>query len=126
VGAYTAVDVPGAAPARAPSAAFTLAGMSEAAVADPGHPALIGELGGESTAVWRRLDAELAEADAPTISCEALVRIDLAAAGTLLTWVRERDGRGDRAELVDAHRLIVAFFGVTGIADHAVITARRG
>jgi ABC-type transporter Mla MlaB component len=127
IGAYTAVDAPGAAPARASAAALTLAGMGDEADAavDPGHPALIGELGGESTAVWRRLDAELAAAATSTISCAALVRLDLAAAGTLLTWVKARDGQGGRVAFVDAHRLIVALFGVIGIADHAVITARR-
>jgi ABC-type transporter Mla MlaB component len=126
-GTYAVVDAT-AGGAKASVPAFTLAGMheEEAAPAVPSHPSLLGELGGESSAVWHRLDAELADADAPIISCAALVRIDIAAAGSLLHWVTERDGRGQRVEFVEAHRLIVAFFGVIGIADHAVVTARAG
>ena len=73
---------------------------------------------------WQRLDAELAEATAPTISCAALVRIDFEAAGSLLNWVTARDARGQRVEFVDAHRLIASFFRVIGIADHASVGIR--
>lgn len=73
---------------------------------------------------WR-LDAELADAVAPTISCAALVRIDFAAAGTLLNWVTARDERGERVQFVEAQRLVVAFFGVIGIAYHAAVSPRQ-
>ncbi|RZL67848.1 MAG: STAS domain-containing protein [Variovorax sp.] len=126
-GTYVAVEPSAAGAAQSATRAFSLAGMQEeTAPVTPDYPALLGELGGESSAVWHRLDTELADADAPIISCGGLVRIDLAAAGSLLTWVTERDGRGQRVEFVDTHRLIVAFFGVIGIADHAVVTARVG
>ncbi len=125
-GTYAMADV-SAGGAKPSAPAFTLDGMHEQAEPPaPSHPSLLGELGGESGAVWRRLDAELADADAPIISCAALVRIDLAAAGSLLNWVTERDGRGQRVEFIEAHRLIVAFFGVIGIADHAVVIPRVG
>ena len=64
-------------------------------------------------------------AAAATISCAALVRLDLAAAGTLLNWVTERDASGQRVQFVDAHRLIAAFFKVVGIADHALVRVRE-
>ena len=73
---------------------------------------------------WHRLDAELADETTPTISCAALVRIDFAAAGTLLNWVMARDARGQRVHFVDAHRLIAPFLGVIGIADHATVAVR--
>lgn len=92
---------------------------------------LAGDLSGDSVSTWRRLDAEIAEAGtshpagAATISCAALVRLDLAAAGTLLNWVTERDASGQRVQFVDAHRLIAAFFKVVGIADHALVRVRE-
>jgi len=86
--------------------------------------ALAGDLVGESLPTWHRLDAELADESTPTISCAALVRIDFAAAGTLLNWVMARDARGQRVHFVDAHRLIAPFFGVIGIADHATVAVR--
>jgi len=93
--------------------------------ADTGQAVLAGDLRGESHATWQRLDAELADTMAPIISCAALVRVDFAAAGTLLTWVTARDARGQRVEFVDVHRLLAAFFGVIGIADHAEVLVRR-
>jgi hypothetical protein len=91
---------------------------------------LAGDLSGESESTWRRLDAEIADAEmadptAPaTIHCTALVRLDLAAAGTLLHWVTERDANGQRVQFVNAHRLIATFFKVVGIADHALVRVR--
>ena len=91
---------------------------------------LAGDLSGESESTWRRLDAEIAGAAAadPTapaiIRCTALVRLDLAAAATLLHWVTERDASGQRVQFVDAHRLIATFFKVVGIADHALVRVR--
>jgi ABC-type transporter Mla MlaB component len=90
----------------------------------PGRGLLAGELAGESLPVWERLDAELARSPGQAISCAALVRIDFTAAGTLLNWVTERDARGQRVAFVDAHRLVAAFFGVIGIADHAEVALR--
>ncbi|MBT2322109.1 STAS domain-containing protein [Variovorax paradoxus] len=89
-----------------------------------GHIALAGELVGESLSTWERLDAELAGAPTLSVSCAALVRIDFVAAGSLLNWVTARDAREQRVSFVDAHRLVAAFFGVIGIADHAEILVR--
>jgi len=114
-----------AAPAAAPALAF--GPDHDDALAEPGphwRAALAGDLVGESLPTWHRLDAELADESTPTISCAALVRIDFAAAGTLLNWVMARDARGQRVHFVDAHRLIAPFFGVIGIADHATVAVR--
>ena len=128
-GEFASIEVVTEAPKPQKPAAptLTLASMSDEVPVDIGSklPSLIGELTGESAAVWQRLDAELADAVAPTISCAALVRIDFAAAGTLLNWVTARDERGQRVQFVDAHRLVTAFFGVIGIADHAAVSPRQ-
>lgn len=85
---------------------------------------LSGDLAGESVSTWQRLDGELGDAAAPSISCAALVRIDFTAAGTLLNWVTARHARGQSVQFTDAHRLIAAFFTVVGIADHASVKTR--
>ena len=92
--------------------------------ATAGHGSLAGELAGESLSTWERLDKELAGAQGLSISCAGLVRLDFVAAGSLLNWVTARDARGERVAFVDAHRLIAAFFGVIGIADHAEVAIR--
>lgn len=130
-GEFAAVEAAEAAEALQPqkpaAPTFTLASMSDEVPVGiaPKLPSLVGELTGDSLAVWQRLDAELADAVAPTISCAALVRIDFAAAGTLLNWVTARDERGERVQFVEAQRLVVAFFGVIGIADYAAVSPRQ-
>ena len=86
---------------------------------------LSGELKGASPHVWQRLDADLAGARSPAVSCTALVRLDLAATAGLLGWAQARDAQGQRVEFTDVHRLLVAFFGLVGIAGHASVVPRR-
>jgi ABC-type transporter Mla MlaB component len=92
---------------------------------ESGFAALAGDLRGEAHSSLHRLDTDLRNTTAPVISCAALLRMDLAAAGTLLGWVRARDAQGDRVQFVDAHRLIAALFDIVGIADHATVTTRK-
>ncbi|MGJ7488939.1 STAS domain-containing protein [Variovorax sp. ZT4R33] len=130
-GRYAAVEPP----AASGTGGFSISAGGNTPASSPAAPetlgaTLAGDLSGESESTWRRLDAEIADAEmadasAPaTIACGALVRLDLAAAGTLLQWVTERDANGQRVQFVDAHRLIAAFFKVVGIADHALVRVR--
>lgn len=125
-GECTALAAP---PASRPSSVWSLlsvGGDSESFPStDSGFAALAGDLRGESLSSWQRLDNDLRHTTAPVISCAALLRMDLAAAGTLLSWVRARDANGERVQFVDAHRLIAALFGLVGIADHATVAVRK-
>ncbi|RZL96290.1 MAG: STAS domain-containing protein [Variovorax sp.] len=126
-GDFASLDVPPL--SRSAAAGFSISPADEEAGDESPASAvrcgvLSGDLVGESLATWQRLDAELAGASSSSISCAALVRIDFAAAGTLLNWVTARDAQGQRVEFVDAHRLVAAFFDVIGIADHATVAAR--
>jgi len=116
-------------PASRPSSVWSLlsvGGDSESFPStDSGFAALAGDLRGESLSNWQRLDHDLRHTTAPVISCAALLRMDLAAAGTLLSWVRARDANGERVQFVDAHRLIAALFNLVGIADHATVAVRK-
>jgi ABC-type transporter Mla MlaB component len=97
----------------------------------PAHASLSGELGGELPETWRRLEMEIAElelagaAHATTISCAALLRIDLAAAEALAHWVTTRQTQGQRVRFVDVHRLVAAFFGIVGLNAHAPVALRQ-
>jgi len=131
-GDFGELEAPAATPRPSVSSGFSISGhddelMGADAAPTPaaaGHGSLAGELAGESLSTWGRLDTELADAQGLSISCAALVRIDFVAAGSLLNWVTARDARGQRVAFVDAHRLIAAFFGVIGIADHAEVGVR--
>ena len=93
---------------------------------------LVGELSGELPAVWRRLEAEIAErdmssaADATAVSCASLIRIDLAAAESLMHWIVVRQSQGLRVEFVEVQRLVAAFLKIVGITDHAKVVLRQG
>ncbi|WP_454904660.1 STAS domain-containing protein [Variovorax gossypii] len=116
-------------PASRPSSVWSLlsvGGDSESFPStDSGFAALAGDLRGESLSSWQRLDNDLRHTAAPVISCAALLRMDLAAAGALLSWVRTRDANGERVQFVDAHRLIAALFTLVGITDHATVAVRK-
>jgi len=116
-------------PASRPSSVWSLlsvGGDSESFPStDSGFAALAGDLRGESLSSWERLDNDLRHTSAPVISCAALLRMDLAAAGALLSWVRTRDANGERVQFVDAHRLVAALFTLVGITDHATVAVRK-
>lgn len=99
--------------------------------AEAKRPVLAGEIQGESPAVWTRLDAALARSGAAAdrgapavVSCDALVRLDFAAAGALLNWVAAYEASGQRVRLAGVHRLVAALLRVVGVAEHADIALR--
>ncbi len=58
------------------------------------------------------------------INCRHLERIDFGAAGALLNWAVEQQGRGRRVVFKNVNRLVAAFFGVIGISDSARVRRR--
>ncbi len=128
-GSYAALDPAPQAAKSVPSllTAGREAALGSAATTTP-DAVLAGDLSGESLETWRRLDADLADAsgsNAPVVSCAALVRIDITAAGTLLNWATARNAHGQRVQFVDLHRMAAILFEVIGIAEHAGIAVRR-
>lgn len=91
---------------------------------EPGRAALVGYLGGDCKPLLQRLDAQLVHALMPTVSCAALLRVDLEGARALIDWVAGHEEQGRRIEFVDAHRLVATFFHVVGITDHASVSIR--
>jgi ABC-type transporter Mla MlaB component len=85
---------------------------------------LAGQILGDAAESLATLDAKMAGADVMIISCERLLRIDFAAAGTLLNWVSSRQAEGRQVQFVNVHRLVAAFFNVIGISEHARVIAR--
>ncbi|SFM14886.1 STAS domain-containing protein [Variovorax sp. OV329] len=110
-GSYTAMDV-GVAPAPAVYSA------------EPSRAVLMGHLGGDCQQLLLRLDADLKNALMPTVSCAALLRVDLEGARALIDWVAGHEEQGRRIEFVDAHRLVASFFHVVGVTDHASVSTR--
>nr|WP_145550762.1 STAS domain-containing protein [Variovorax boronicumulans] len=58
------------------------------------------------------------------VDCADLVRIDFAAAGSVLNWAAAQQAAGQRLEFRGLHRLVAIFFYVIGLADHATLVPR--
>jgi len=85
---------------------------------------LSGQIQGDAIEVLDKLGAKLAGADVMLISCAKLIRVDFSAAGTLLNWVSAREAENRSVQFSDVNRLVVAFFNVIGITEHARVLAR--
>jgi anti-anti-sigma regulatory factor len=58
------------------------------------------------------------------VGCHDLVRVDFAAAGSLLNWAATRHAEGCQVQFRDVHRLVAAFFTVIGINEYAQVVPR--
>ena len=60
-----------------------------------------------------------------TIACDKLMRIDFAAAGSVLNWAADLQSQGHVVHFQNLHRLIAVFFNVIGINEHAWVVPRK-
>jgi anti-anti-sigma regulatory factor len=88
------------------------------------RPKLEGEVLGDAS----NLLAVLEMLDVPNtklvVDCGGLLRVDFAAAGSILNWVAMRQAQGQLVQFHNAHRLVAAFFNVIGINEHAKVIPR--
>jgi len=60
-----------------------------------------------------------------TISCAQLLRVDFSAGGSLLNWLANAQAAGHQISLVDVPQLLMTFFILIGINEHARIVVRN-
>ncbi len=90
--------------------------------------ALHGVLTGDVTQALAALDAALVNhpVEQPfRIDCRSLLRVDFAAAGSLLQWFMATGGRGLQVVLIGVSPLIGAFFHVVGIDEAVTVRLRQ-
>ncbi len=85
---------------------------------------LKGQLMGDTAQALSVLDSAGASANTLLISCRDLIRVDFAAAGSILNWVTMRHAEGKQVQFQDVHRLVAAFFNVIGINERAKVLLR--
>lgn len=88
-------------------------------------PALTGALLGDSQTPLTALEQGLEGTDHWVLPCHGLLRVDFAAAGTLLNWVMDHQAQGRTLQFVGVHGLLAAFFHVIGITAHAQVVPRK-
>jgi ABC-type transporter Mla MlaB component len=101
-------------------------GPATVPLADNGSPtlALRGELRGDASELLAAMEKNEVPGVKLVVSCEALLRVDFAAAGSILNWVAIRQAEGKQIQFQNAHRLVAAFFNVIGINEHAKVIPR--
>ncbi len=85
---------------------------------------LQGEIVGDASFELAKLDAAPVSGPRMVIACGDLVRVDFAAAGSILNWVAMRQAEGMLVQFQDVNRLVAAFFNVIGINEHAKVILR--
>ena len=86
--------------------------------------ALRGEVVGDATFALAILDAAPMTGTRMEIACDELLRVDFAAAGSILNWVAMRQAEGKQVQFQNVQRLVAAFFNVIGINEHAKVVPR--
>jgi ABC-type transporter Mla MlaB component len=85
---------------------------------------LQGQLMGDTAQALSALDAAQASGLLLLVSCRDLIRVDFAAAGSILNWATLRHAEGKQVQFQDVHRLVAAFFNVIGINERAKVHLR--
>jgi ABC-type transporter Mla MlaB component len=88
------------------------------------HCELSGQLAGDITTLLHQVNGNLGAAQAVSVLCARLIRVDFIAAGDLLNWVLTRKAEGRHVTFIDANRLVALFFGAMGINEHARVQVR--
>lgn len=63
--------------------------------------------------------------EALIIDCALLVRMDFAAAGSVLNWAAQMQELGHVLQFSQLHQLLAVFFNVVGIQEHAQVVPRK-
>jgi ABC-type transporter Mla MlaB component len=119
--------VSGSAPLAADSD-FGISNLGDMSVppADAGPVAqLSGHIDGDATPLLEPFQAMLRPGVPLAVACDQLIRVDFAAAGSVLNWAAEQQGHGHVVHFQNLHRLVAIFFNVIGINEHARVIPRK-
>jgi len=103
-------------------------------LAEPSAPApldvapaaqLSGHIDGDATPLLQPFEAFLRPGVPLSIACDKLIRVDFAAAGSVLNWAAEQQGHGHVIQFHNLQRLVAIFFNVIGINEHAWVVPRK-
>jgi hypothetical protein len=86
---------------------------------------LSGHIDGDATPLLEPFQAMLRPGVPLAIACDKLIRVDFAAAGSVLNWAAEQQGRGHVIHFQNLQRLVAIFFNVIGINEHAWVVPRK-
>ena len=86
---------------------------------------LKGKLLTDATPLMNQMLLQVPRGEPMTIQCGRLVRVDFAAAGTLLNWLATHHATGMQVQFVGVPRLVGALFHVMGVTEYASVTLSK-
>ncbi|MFN7156905.1 MAG: STAS domain-containing protein [Acidovorax sp.] len=86
---------------------------------------LSGHIDGDATPLLEPFQALMRPGVPLTIACDKLIRVDFAAAGSVLNWAAEQQSQGHVIQFHNLQRLVAIFFNVIGINEHAWVAPRK-
>ena len=87
--------------------------------------ALQGVIDGDALPWLTEVQGKAKLGEALAIDCTRLVRMDFAAAGSVLNWAAQMQELGHVLQFSQLHQLLAVFFNVVGIQEHAQLTPRK-
>jgi len=94
------------------------------AKARPTGAGLSGCIDGDATPWLAALEGRARPGAVLVVDCAALVRMDFAAAGSVLNWAARMQAQGVALRFEHLHQLIAVFFGMVGVGDHGQLVPR--
>ncbi|PIG07584.1 STAS domain-containing protein [Comamonas sp. 26] len=87
--------------------------------------ALQGVIDGDALPWLSEVQGKAKLGEALAIDCTRLVRMDFAAAGSVLNWAAQMQEVGHVLQFSQLHQLLAVFFNVVGIQEHAQVIPRK-
>lgn len=94
------------------------------AAPDPLQPGLRGEMVGDASAGLAMMEMLHQPGQPLVVDCAGLLRVDFAAAGSMLNWASGQHAQGVHVQFKQVHRLVAAFFTIVGIHEFATVVPR--
>ncbi|MDA8444451.1 STAS domain-containing protein [Paracidovorax valerianellae] len=86
---------------------------------------LSGHIEGDAAPLLEPFEERLKPGAPLIISCDRLIRVDFAAAGSVLNWAAEQQAQGHAVHFINLQRLVAVFFNVIGVNEHAWVVPRK-
>ncbi len=101
------------------------------AAAEPESPALpagaglAGCIDGDATPWLAAIEAQVRPGQRLVVDCAELIRLDFAAAGSVLNWAARLQDEGVALRFERLHQLVAVFLAMVGVGEHAQLVPRR-
>ncbi|MNV53446.1 hypothetical protein D3C71_1455950 [compost metagenome] len=98
--------------------------LDRRAPVQPASAGLAGCIDSDATPWLAALEAQVRPGRPLVIDCAELIRVDFAAAGSVLNWAARMQAEGVALRFEQLHQLVAVFFGMIGVSDHAQLVPR--